>query len=647
MKIEEITVSQTQIYSARSISVYEVPMASDIGILHVEQIVLRFGNYGVDVGALCYLRRSQTRRTNSRDASSARLVDLTSFNKVRAKQIESMIQYVSDLVVNGGYRLTSVHSFVTILCRFIDWSDSTGHGDVLSGTSKTYDAFRAYVLALKEKVKRNEIVHRTAASQQFKVLKFLAGWLGLHDLHRGVNLLSLKHAAENPTEPPSEDNLGRVVSLCEALFKGFGDLVLNKELYPYWLPMPKYLSWSDGGLWVFPLTSWCIPPYYKEQVFTNYAYDFRRGKLNNPDDIIQNFTVCERNVAVTAVRKAERQISQANSDPQNYWRIKGALRAHHAFLMMFLGQTGMNLAVVLALPWGEQYTVGTAQQGFREIKWRAGGKLCSIVIRMKFLPLFSRFIELRNYILNGRACNYLFLSLGGWNKHDPMKMSNQTFYAFYMVLQYIDPSLTKIFSRKFRAAKDDYHIRHDDITMTSKIMGRTEETTRKSYASGTKTDHYNEMGMFLDRVKQAAINKEVVLTKNQIIPNGTEGHIGLCAKINDPNPIVSLVPVQPDCKKYEGCLFCDKHRVHSDEKDTRKLASCAFVVKQVIYVPGSETYFQPVLERIESLLEEVKSRELGNAEMVDRVVHSVEIDGELDPYWMTKLALLESLEFVI
>ncbi|HYN53633.1 MAG TPA: hypothetical protein VES38_02875 [Methylotenera sp.] len=94
-------------------------------------------------------------------------------------------------------------------------------------------------------------------------------------------------------------------------------------------------------------------------------------------------------------------------------------------------------------------------------------------------------------------------------------MSGQTFYAFYKVLRYIDPSLSKILSRKFRAAKDDYHIRHDDVAMTSKIMGRTEETTRKSYASGTKTDHYNEMGIFLDRVKQASINKVVVLTKNQ------------------------------------------------------------------------------------------------------------------------------------
>lgn len=107
------------------------------------------------------------------------------------------------------------------------------------------------------------------------------------------------------------------------------------------------------------------------------------------------------------------------------------------------------------------------------------------------------------------------------------------------------------------------------------------------------------------------------------------------------------MPVQPDCKTQEGCLFCDKHRVHADEKDTRKLSSCAFVVQQVIYVPGAEVYFQPVLGRIESLLDEIKTRDEANIEMVDRVVKQVHEEGDLDPYWAAKLALLESMEFIL
>ena len=39
----------------------------------------------------------------------------------------------------------------------------------------------------------------------------------------------------------------------------------------------------------------------------------------------------------------------------------------------------------------------------------------------------------------------------------------------------------------------------------------------------------------------------------------------------------------------------------------------------------------------------MKLRKEGNAEMVERVIRSVNEDGELDPFWASKLTLLNDL----
>jgi hypothetical protein len=139
----------------------------------------------------------------------------------------------------------------------------------------------------------------------------------------------------------------------------------------------------------------------------------------------------------------------------------------------------------------------------------------------------------------------------------------------------------------------------------------------------------------------------LVVNKRKPIVRGTDLAVGACASFGAPHPVEGNVPAIPDCRRPEGCLFCDKFRVHADERDTRKLLSCRYCIQQTSHLAASEEQFQrlfnPILGRIQAILDEVDRREAG---MVERVRREVEEEGELDPYWAGKLEMLMALELV-
>ena len=65
--------------------------------------------------------------------------------------------------------------------------------------------------------------------------------------------------------------------------------------------------------------------------------------------------------------------------------------AHNAFVLMFIANTGINLAQVLELLNGD-YEVGVERQGFRAIKRRAGNKAVHFEITAAFLPKLKRYL---------------------------------------------------------------------------------------------------------------------------------------------------------------------------------------------------------------------------------------------------------------
>lgn len=627
---------------------HSVPLAKGMSALHPERAVLVFDGMAKDVGALCYMRRQGSVEPRNRRARQAREVDLGSLDLTRTRLIGRFIEFVSSLLLDGGFTNSTVHGWVGLWINLMDWADESGHSDILSGGDATYVGFRAYVDYLRHRLDTNQITQRTAASRQFANLRLMERFTGLHDIHRGVRLIDIARPDDARTVPPSEYDLGRLEGLCDAIFHGHTDLVLTQREFPYRMAVPKSLEWKRDYVWLFPLRAWSVSVGRIENRATRgstyAAYDFENGRLATIQEIRTQFNSISK--ANTAIRHARNRLAEANRNPRHPERLAAAMRAHHAFVVLFLGQTGMNASVAFALSWGAEYKVGASQQGFREIKWRAGGKMVSVVIRNKFLPLFVKFIEIRSYLLNGREAATLFFNLGNQNRSAPKPLTVKGFESFYASLRRLGPNIPLIRNRQLRAAKQDYHVRNDDFPVAATIMGHSEETSRRHYTAGSKSAHHEEISTFLTRIEESALNKRIVLQADETVDGGTHGHLGTCAAFGSPHAISEDVPVAPDCGRQEGCLFCDKHRVHADAPDIRKLVSCAFVVQQATYLPGAEAYFEPVLRRIASLLDEVKEFD-GMALIVAQIENEVGEYGQLDAYWAEKWALLNELEVIV
>ena len=395
---------------------------------------------------------------------------------------------------------------------------------------------------------------------------------------------------------------------------------------------------------IFPTHKWCLPPHQvgnRNKLGKPYwAYNYVDGRLATIQELLPHFGDNNANTC-NAVLRAKSCITAGNADLHNHSRQDRAVAAHTAFVLLFIANTAMNLAQVLELPWDGDYEVGIERQGFRVIKGRAGNRVVYFEITAAFLPTLKRYLQLRNYLLNGAACDRLFFSMGPNQVGPPSKMKDYAIDNLFGILRMIDPRLPKINPREWRAAKSDWLIRHSDPATAALVLQNSESTVLRAYAAGSETIHVQEMSNFFERVA------DLVMNKGQTIVRGVELAVGACSSFGAPHPVEGNVPVAPDCRGPEGCLFCDKFRVHADERDTRKLLSCRYCIQQTSHLAASEEHFQrlfgPILDRIQQILDEVNRRVAG---MVERVRLEIEEEGELDPYWAGKLEMLMELELV-
>jgi hypothetical protein len=625
--------------------VLALPLAPGTAIEKPERLILTLDGHSLDLGALCFLRRGERRRGRNNKILRPTPVDPSSLSPERVGSVKRLIKFFSDRLADDGYRPASIIGQFSTLKRFIDWCDSKGHNGALTGGPETYAAYKDFVDYLRESIRNNSMRRAHAWDLQLGVEKILRDFLNVHDLLRGVNRIYHPKGDDTPTEPPDETALAKASALSEAVFLGFTDFVVRKLPYPYKLALPLYLGWEDNWLWIFPDQQWCVPPTLREKVSAsqrkNRNYNYVEGRLITDEEATLIYKTPSR--GRQELKRATENIARANRESHHHSRIQVAIKAHNAFVNLFMTQTGVTLQIARDLRWSEEneYSVGAIQQGFREIKWRANGKEIHIVLRSQFLPLFRKYLSLRSAMLGKRRFPYLFLTFGVNFNEPPSKMTTGVITSVFDTLHRIDPSITRITARALRSAKQDFHITRDDPTIAAAILAHSESTARRHYSAGTKSTHYEQITTFLGKVKQAAIHRIVILrrTSNN---NCRDSDVGGCQKYGSPASLDASAPIRPDCTKPEGCLFCTEYRVHADELDLRKLASCAYVVERTINAPGAGVYFEPVLERIREILDEVTSR--GRGALVTRILHEVNVEGKLSPYWEEKLTLLEELE---
>ncbi|MBB5497631.1 hypothetical protein [Paraburkholderia sp. MM5384-R2] len=638
-------------FSARPTKVYDLPIPANVPLLHPEQVVLQYyRGHSIDFGALCYLRRQNHAK---RSPGQGRQVDLLSLNAERVAHVRSLIEFVSELVTNGRYGRKTVDGIHRNFVRFMDWCDTSGHSDALKDESSARDAFRCYVAHLRRIVAQHQLNNNTAAIRQSNCRDTLELFLNIESLSSGVNVLTKSSNFETPTQVPSDDAQGRVISWCQSLFYGLSELVIDRKPYPFSMTVPEYMNWPNDRLWIFPSSQWCEPPgsLHTASKVAHYfiADDYDTGTINTPKALGSEYSAKSsraRALMRKQIAKAHKLVDAANKNFRSRDRLDRAILASKIFAILFVANTGMSLGQAFSLPWGPDLDDAIAnavieRQGFRTIKYRAGDKTVWFEIGAQFMPDFRRYLQLRRYILDNEQFGSLFFSFGRSNLTVPVIAVPSIIVHTLKILNRFDSTLPKIMPREWRAAKQDHLIREYDPYVAARSMQHSLTTALRKYTNGSESSHQTEMGEFFSKVEK------VVVAKGQEIKNGEVRSIGICAAPSHPAPISAHSPVQPDCKGPEGCLFCDQYRVHADETDTRKLLSCRYCVRQISHLANTREQFDKlfglILNRIEFILSEIGRRD---RIMVTRIEREVDVDGELDPYWAIKLETLMELDLV-
>ncbi|MDK9704613.1 MAG: hypothetical protein OEL20_15875 [Sulfuritalea sp.] len=635
------------IFSTRPTVTLELPLAKNTRILHPEQVILKIGVVSNDLGAFCYALRSHERRKHGQP----REVVFGSFIKQRPSQILQLIKALSRLVTDDGKRMATAIAYAQRLKSFLDWADANGLHHCLSGGDATRHAYLAWAEDTRERYLRQEIGEESHNQRLNVIRELLEATTDLEDLHHGTRRVKTCWNLNGGTDPLSQHDFAHAVAINQTLFDGLCDLVLEQRPFPYKLVLPATLGWAENHLWLFPTQLWRLPPHRwgaerENRTNTCWAYDYATGRLATPGEIAHRYAMGrfpsnQRKVAQKLIARAQARINAANADARDRVRIMLGMFAHNAFLFLFFCNTGANESVAQKVETDGEIDAATLNQRYRSIKFRAGGKPITLIMPASFMSSLRRFMELRRYLLGARAFPYLFFTLGYNNAKPPRQIGSGSLYSLYKsLLRTIDPQLPRMGSRKLRASVADWYQRHHDASVTAKVLQNSEQTAQKHYDAGSATDHRGELSLFLNSVSESAKRQRIIPIKAADTRPLEEG--GCCDSFGHPEALADHVPVKPNCKDSQGCLFCAHRVLVACEEDARKVSSAAFVMEQVILGPKHEEALRPLIAKCDEDLEKIAA--FGNCRaMVERMRMDVFENGNLTAFFADKYQLFLEL----
>jgi hypothetical protein len=614
-----------------------MPLTEGTLLLHPERVLLRWEGMSSrsDIGQICYLSRDTSSSQRTR-----RTFDQTSFSSERAKVVRLLVTQLSGRMTLGTRRPETISMDLRVVLEFVNWADRQGLHQVLCDEKATAEAVHRYFREKREQVSMGNLNRNSAARYQRLLFSMLREFFRNDDFCADARVLSHQQDAWVPTAVPDAEAQAALLAWADALFSSISTLVLDFKPYPMRVTtargenlclVPHIYGRSDGDD-SRGLIGWNLEtgePRTREEVRTRMV----EAGTTNPRDRSWNIA-----------RLAAKHLGAANADAQSSIRRSHASIAASCFAALFLAETGINLAQLLAMKWSPELAASlqdasVARQKFREVKYRAGGKEITFTVSLGFMPKLRAYLALREYLVQDADWDALFVVVG---HHAQLRqltgLSTRFLDRLYRRLDTLGIVLPHISARQWRAAKQDWAVSNHDPLVAARLMGHSLATALRLYSNGTDAAHKTEMAAFL-----ASVEKTVLKAGND--PAGSvRSAVGVCIAFHKPAPIADSVTVQPDCRSTEGCLFCDQYRVHADAADIRKLLSCRHCVRLVSGRAGSieqyDSSFGAVLRRVGFLLDELRKRD---AALVDQIERDVDIEGNLDAFWSAKLDQLYEL----
>ena len=615
-----------------------VPIGEDGGSFDISKAAIRFPGYvhPVDIGSWCYTERRRLGQNKCYGSIALKEVVTSSYRKKRCAAVSGFVDFIRHHLSLGKSQ-NSIRGFLGQFQIFICWCDDF-QPEGLDGSPEFIEAVSGYTEYLIQRVRWSRLNRNTAATFQ-QVVMLVGRFLyedPYMDLFRSVRRIKRSLGAVVKTEVPGDDVAGAAFKTYQEIFVQLAGFVLNHETFP------KKIVLGKDYFWFFPTALPIAGPTTiggKKAMGKRYiCYNYIDGEIRSIKDVAR-LSTSRLPVSITqSVRRARRNIDKANEDYYHERRIFAATFAVQSFLMIFSASTGMNLGQILSIPWEEEYDFSRERLGFKGLKSRAGNKEVTFYLSSGIFPAFNLFLRLRaylsDYLGSMKESPFLFFNVvRGEARAFGSDLSNH----FHSRLRRCFGLDMEVSTRMWRAFKADWLLANVPFKTSVLLMQNSPATLLRHYADGSEQKSDKELGKFLSSYKA-----EIVISDSKKDAPLSVGH---CHSMN-PSPLFNA-SINPDCRKEEGCLFCDKYRVHLDEKDYRKLVSFRYVLEISRPLAKSDDHFagsvSAVLERIDELLGLMASSSDDLKAAAGGIYRDVYECENLSGFWAAKLRLLDDL----
>lgn len=524
--------------------------------------------------------------------------------------------------------------------KFIDWSDKEG-AVIFSSADNDKDVLKQYSGYLKDQYQRGELKDSTYTNTLNGTIKKLSQYWGDPSFDR--LLVKYTNKDSEPTRPQDDDAVGYANAWLYSVFSDFSDFVLENRSCPVELTVPARAKWSVEKLFGFPATRIFMPPHVLERRSElkrpTWHIDYENGTINRSNPESGEYTTGIRYLWETRVKEMDHQMSEADQNHSKF-RYFIAQYAMNAFFYLFLSDTGKNLQTVIDLKWSGDLERGQTRQGFRGYKNRASKEIL-FEIDFKFFEHFKKFIKLREWMLNGNDCDYLFFTIRNCKSLflSPRKIPYTHYQTTYKWFKSIDPRIPNFNSKQARANSNEYWNRNETPVIAAEHHDHSRRVHEESYSLGSEGKAAEELSTFFESLVAKP-------TENVV-----DYRLGACVNFDNPEKRDNTLRLEePDCSKPYSCLGCKHFRMHIDDNDVRKLFSCLWLIERTAHLSDSDDHFEHVfgetVRLINSLIDEIRIKGNDEADLIYRIRSEVFEEGKLSHYFNDQFEMLAELGMV-
>lgn len=579
-----------------------------------------------DIGIIAYSLRGMSSKPNN---TVSQPVCICSLKKER----QTFLTLLFDYLLTKAWRDSSVLAFLKSVRTVVNWADSNNHTDLFT----TPECFRAAYFEFTNHL-NNQIFHKKlkpiTANQSQRSMKDMAAINFGEDASRQVTSGITTISYGGPELQAPEKSLVKYnANIFLAIAKGYSHAVLEMQPYPWLLQMPDYHTY------VFPANCSIKTPFTTNHIAT---FNYEEGRLSTVEEMGSINSRPKHNNAHD-LKKAQENIDKHNSLGLNScYRICDISMALTAYMQLFMLTTGCYGNEARQIVYENTLNVerNIIHYSFRAVKFRAGGKVVNYDLGSKYgLKILKEYLKFREFILQGKECSFLFFKM---NKDgEPVQHTEGSISGLVIRERKFFFPLDVQVVRSRQARKYKSVVLHEAKIGTktiAKILNHTEKTNEENYTTYSPDTSKKELGTLWSAISKAA--KEIKITqdtseRDSSIPTGH------CSNKGNPEKVQESTPIDPDCKKQFGCLFCSKYLIHADRDDIHKLLSVRYVIEQVLKMSTdpekTEKLLRELSVRIDYLIDRLKDFSKATKALVNTLYVDVFEYGDLTAFWSFRL----------